>query len=842
MANDYNEITNRLHSTREATDASVNHIVSGADEVFDDNYPLIVNGYIECDTTPISDPTGNPHEQGWCEEEIIEGTGTGKYILTEDTMVELDKSYYKPIGAKQDAINNQLRITINDLSGIVLHANEYNEATIHEGDNPQANGWYELSDTTYVLTTDTTVVSGKTYYIRVIKITSNEDKIVGKEDGYIPTAGAVGRAMGANFEDSLQSTSTVKGLTANMGRVLNENKADINGYYETMSVGSAKNLDGEAINSEAYLIRPTGGENNEVVSGLASVLGMEGNSCVWNQLIQNGNFSDGTNSWRSRLSGGISVSASNTGLFIKKGNNSNNSISHVVQIVANHKYLFSFDVKNLNGGIQVKKASNANLTTDTTTLLTSSSFNVGGKTSIIFTGAETDANIGFIYINAETELVDSTVLEFDNVTLHDLTLLGINNLTTVAEVEAWLAQYVGTKPYYTYNPGTILSAQTLGIKTYGQNLLNPEDGLAKLIPYTHTTNSNKYTVKGIPTGAAVTYTPDNTGVAVDVTEAITDNTFDISSYGIGTLYIPNATANTYVCMKRNGTMDDEVVSYKDNIYNFDVTKVYGKNNGVEYQCFPNGMRSAGSVKDSLTASEALVKIGSVDLGSLDYTITQTSRGDNYFQGNELPAASRKVSASNVFNGICSKYSALSVNSVYIGNTGIATYNNGWGVRINDPAYSSYTTAQFKTAMSGVMLNYELATPITYTDLIYRDGGIDRPLREVLVNINVDSWSMEEQLMTDYVNGNPTSVPATIQTKYSIDAVEAIKTLEEITYTETEVRTIFGNLLTCLNGEFSEELGGTFVIKDNVPPTPKVFDFEFVENASTNSTEENTETI
>jgi hypothetical protein len=40
----------------------------------------------------------------------------------------------------------------------------YVEVTPATGDNPKTKGWYELSGTTYVLTTDTSVQSGKTYY------------------------------------------------------------------------------------------------------------------------------------------------------------------------------------------------------------------------------------------------------------------------------------------------------------------------------------------------------------------------------------------------------------------------------------------------------------------------------------------------------------------------------------------------------------------------------------------------------------------------------------------------------------------------------------------------------
>ena len=43
-------------------------------------------------------------------------------------------------------------------------AETYAEVTPATGDNPKTKGWYELSGTTYVLTTDTSVQNGKTYY------------------------------------------------------------------------------------------------------------------------------------------------------------------------------------------------------------------------------------------------------------------------------------------------------------------------------------------------------------------------------------------------------------------------------------------------------------------------------------------------------------------------------------------------------------------------------------------------------------------------------------------------------------------------------------------------------
>jgi hypothetical protein len=98
-----------------------------------------------------------------------------------------------------------------------------------------------------------------------------------------------------------------------------------------------------------------------------------------------------------------------------------------------------------------------------------------------------------------------------------------------------------------------------------------------------------------------------------------------------------------------------------------------------------------------------------------------------------------------------------------------------------------------------------------------------------MNIEVNNWSMEEQLMTPYVDGNPTSIPATISTKYGMDAVEQIDTLNKTCYFANDVKDNLQALLTCINTNCSETLGGTFSIGDPTQEDSKVFTFTFTPN-------------
>ena len=615
----------------------------------------------------------------------------------------------------------------------------------------------------------------------------------------------------ADTEMSDTSTNAVQNKV--IKGYVDNNFANKDGYYSTLTAGSAENLVGQTVDSKAYLIRPTGGAENEVANGVASVLGIEGNSCVWSQLVQNGDFGSGSLYWKTY---NVSFSVDNRIAKITY----DNALGYIGCEYASqisHKYYIKTRIKtdNPNTVVTIRGYDQVSVPTLYNDVV-GTNFK---KISCLTTSDKTTKDrVRFFVDNI-----------LDNLYIHecyiiDLTLLGIDNFTTVAEVEAWLAQHVGTKPYYAYNAGTILSAQTLGIKTYGQNLLNPTTKQAKLIPYTWEENSNVYTIKNVPSGATATFTPDNTGVAVTID--ISSGSLDITSYGSGILELSATTVDTYVCIKWNGTKDDDVVPYEDHTYDFDVRKVYGKVSGAgEYvQCFQNGMRSAGSVHDELTTERAIVKQVLINLGDLSWSLGDSSVPNvfaaiNNFNGK--PFTLNALVTKGYKAVVADQWYRVEDKQMRIGNL-----NSNFGVIIHDNDYNS--ASSFQSAMEGVFMICELNTPITYTDLIYRDGGVDTPLADVLMNIEVNNWSMEEQLMTPYVDGNPTSIPATIMTQYGMDAVEAIDTLQKTCYFADDVRANLQALLTCINTNCAETLGGTFAISDTV--TDKVFEFTFTPNA------------
>lgn len=105
-------------------------------------------------------------------------------------------------------------------------------------------------------------------------------------------------------------------------------------------------------------------------------------------------------------------------------------------------------------------------------------------------------------------------------------------------------------------------------------------------------------------------------------------------------------------------------------------------------------------------------VDSVDLGTLTWTKGESVSFKTHQLAGQKPSKSYDI-APNIF---CSKYLTKTQNDLWgkLSVTGIsATSNVGGYIYVNDTSYTDATT--FKQTMSGIMLYYELATPIV-TDI------------------------------------------------------------------------------------------------------------------------------
>ena len=111
-------------------------------------------------------------------------------------------------------------------------------------------------------------------------------------------------------------------------------------------------------------------------------------------------------------------------------------------------------------------------------------------------------------------------------------------------------------------------------------------------------------------------------------------------------------------------------------------------------------------------------VGSVDLGTLDWKFNTSSGVGNHFYGSVKHFNFKYLGAfgTTVYNVLCSKYRTVSrSSSVFVDKTITIDGVNAIvsQVQVKDTAYTD--AAAFKQAMQGVMLYYELATPIV-TDI------------------------------------------------------------------------------------------------------------------------------
>ncbi len=110
-------------------------------------------------------------------------------------------------------------------------------------------------------------------------------------------------------------------------------------------------------------------------------------------------------------------------------------------------------------------------------------------------------------------------------------------------------------------------------------------------------------------------------------------------------------------------------------------------------------------------------VGSVDLGTLDWKINTTSSVGNHFYGSVKHFNFKYLGAfgTTVYNVLCSKYRTVARSSnVFVDKTitvdGVTVVSQ---IQVKDTTYTD--AAAFKQAMQGVILYYELETPIV-TDI------------------------------------------------------------------------------------------------------------------------------
>lgn len=292
--------------------------------------------------------------------------------------------------------------------------------------------------------------------------------------------------------------------------------------------------------------------------------------------------------------------------------------------------------------------------------------------------------------------------------------------------------------------GEIVSAGTESVVEQGKNLLNADDYYAayKQSDGSYLNNSSDFAGINIPIGkyigktlvatlkATVSAQPTSFFWLARIDGARVESSYakgervPANTTGIARLtFTPKTQKDTLSMTYGQGTGD--VIVRDIQIELGDTPTTYAPFHRNVYQipeaikALPGYGWSAGTARNYIDyENKRYVQcVQSVDLGTLDWKINTTSSVGNHFYGSVKHFNFKYLGAfgTTVYNVLCSKYRTVARSSnVFVDKTitvdGVTVVSQ---IQVKDTAYPDATA--FKKAMQGVMLYYELETPIV-TDI------------------------------------------------------------------------------------------------------------------------------
>lgn len=403
----------------------------------------IANGAV--DTAKIAE-----HTIRW---ENMDQGAVDKNILQDDAVTE---SKIKDGAVTEYKLGNNSVSTRSIKDGAVITNKLYNGAVTGEKIANETITGAKLADGT---------VTGE----KIANGTIDNEKIA---DSGIRTENLEDESITTNkIEDGAVTTGKIANKAVTKGKlgddvvaVLDEidNKANIDGFYDTMGVGTARNLLGKTSVVDTFFRKTIG---IGVVKGNGYVNGVRGNSVAWKQqapLITSSNFI--LYRWQN---GTISVVDGIASITITNYDSAGYSIGcrfvSNIPIISGHKYFYSAFIKTsktMSFGVEVN-----NYVSLLGTISADGNFHKG---SVIVPSIR---NTTSLLIEPLSNFdADNNTYSVKNIELFDLTAIGIDNLSTTEEVEAWLAANVGEADYYAYDAGSLLNAKMTSIKSTGTNI------------------------------------------------------------------------------------------------------------------------------------------------------------------------------------------------------------------------------------------------------------------------------------------------------------------------------------------------------------------------------------
>lgn len=533
-----------------------------------------------------------------------------------------------------------------------------------------------------------------------------------------------------------------------------ERKSDKDGYTPSQRVGSADDVVlGEREWSEEEIPFRRSGCPYE--RGNAVVRGAKGRSMAWNQLVTNGDFSQGTTGWTAyqcsiAASGGIltgTVTTKSNGIQIYRTN-----FNHPV----NHYYYCNIVVKS------------SRATTISVGLV--GSLMVIPDTAI---GADTWAPLSGI-IKATTAPVELSIylsktnaLEVgDAVSVRSINFIDLTLLYGAGKEPTSVAEFVRTFPnlYYPHNAGKLIHNAANRIESVGRNVWDEEWESGTLNNTTGEEASSTTDIRSknyIPVIAEEYYyfkseaqvqaygydaSHNFIGRIYETAYNLANTKIQIpAGYSYIRLRIVATTYNHDICVNRSDFRNGLYTPYEKSVatIRFDAFKVKDANGNV---LTVNGLKSAGTVFDEIdiVRRKYIKRVGTADMGTLTFA----------YNSSNMFATPRQDGMKSSANALCTKYTIYGTSAVNMPNGYFAIGDRVLSINDTSKSASDIDGQGHASFLDDVMLNYELATPVEY-DLVDDINGYYK----------ATSLGTEASAPLTDATGNPISLPFTGELGY-----------------------------------------------------------------------------
>ena len=453
---------------------------------------------------------------------------------------------------------------------------------------------------------------------------------------------------------------------------LETRKADIDGNYPDMIVGRADDLNASVYVTDTapYTYRTAGGSND--IGNYKRLKKIVGGSIVWNQLFQPSVI-------REREVSGLTIEKTSNGeIWVHGTCESTNaySLTNPIDTPVGHVFFLTGMKNSLTTALTLRASSP--LQTGYGDLSVSANSN-GTINLYITSGTEIDIKIKPSLIDV-TQMLGPTISNY---------AYGLDSTARGAGIK-WLRDYgFFDNLVYPYSAPKLEHVCTDLSADFMVNLYNSKTKTAYLVGGKKVRIEGAYTSLAYSTGEILT--PDGNG---EFTPTLN-----------GTLTVTGGNSTTYVHLVWSGAYNGKFEKFNAQNYPIDPVVLMGvptlnASNEIEFDgdtLEPDGTHTH--------------KYGIVDLGTLEWNYNS---GSAIFYTNGLASSIKLVGTGSIAKARCSKYITVSGTSQYDDeidksiSVGYIFVSNG--VNIKDTAYNDATA--FKTAMDGVYLIYELATPTT----------------------------------------------------------------------------------------------------------------------------------